>query len=49
MVCDLFGDHIYVLAVRHGSMDLPERIAELEPQLLQEAELMHRRAFGSDD
>ena len=34
--------NVYILAVRPGMMDLPNRIAELEPQLLAEAELLHR-------
>ena len=38
----LIGQNVYVLAVRHGMMDLPNRLAELEPQLLAEAELLHR-------
>lgn len=38
---------IYVLAVRHAAMDFPRRIAELEPQLVHEAEAMARRVEGS--
>lgn len=34
--------NVYILAVRHGMMDLPNRLVELEPQLLVEAELLHR-------
>lgn len=45
LVCTLSADRIYVLTIKHGSMDLPSRLAELEPQLLQEAELL-RRALG---
>ena len=43
LVCDVIGGDVYVLAVVHGSMDLPERIAELEPQLVQEARFLHNR------
>ena len=43
LVCDVIEGQIYVLAVMHGSMDLPNRIGELEPQLIQEVTLMHRR------
>lgn len=42
LVCALFRDNVYVLAVKHATMDLPNRITELEPQLLQETELLHR-------
>jgi toxin ParE1/3/4 len=48
LVCDLIHEHIYVLAVRHGSMDLPQRIAELEPQLVDEAELLHQRVVARE-
>ncbi|MCI5065260.1 type II toxin-antitoxin system RelE/ParE family toxin [bacterium] len=47
LVCDIIGDCIYVLAVRHVAMDLPRRIADLEPQLVHEAEAMARRLKGS--
>ncbi len=43
LVCDMIDDDVYVLTVKHGSMDLPTRIAELEPQLIHEAELVYRR------
>lgn len=43
IVCAMLGESIYVLAVRHGAMDLPERLAELESQLEQEAEILYRR------
>lgn len=42
LVCALKGDTVCVLTVKHGDMDLPNRIAELEPQLSQEAALLHR-------
>ena len=40
LVCDVIGDDIFVLALRAAVMDLPNRIAELEPQLVHEAEIM---------
>jgi plasmid stabilization system protein ParE len=40
LVGTVAGDHVYVLAVKHGSMDLPNRIGELEPQLALEAKLL---------
>mgnify|MGYP003342925881 CR=1 FL=1 len=42
LVCTLSADHVYVLTIKHRSMDLPRRLAELEPQLLAEAELLRR-------
>lgn len=46
LICDVIGDRIFVLAVRHAVMDLPSRIAELEPQLIHEAEIMARQIEG---
>lgn len=43
LVCDVIGDNIFVLALRAAVMDLPNRIAELEPQLVHEAELFARQ------
>ena len=43
LVFDLLNADIYVLAVWHGSMDLPGRMERLEPQLVHEAELFARR------
>ena len=43
LVCDVLRDNIYVLAVWHGSMDLPGRLEKLEPQLVHESELFARR------
>ena len=43
LICDVIDDRIFVLALRHTVMDLPSRIAELEPQLVHEAELMARQ------
>jgi plasmid stabilization system protein ParE len=43
LICDEIGDRIFVLAVRHAAMDLPRRIAELEPRLIQECELLARQ------
>lgn len=49
LVCDVIGDRIFVLAVRHAVMDLPQRIAELEPWLVQEAELLAQRIEAEDE
>lgn len=47
IICDLIDDRIYVLAVVHASMDLPNRIGELEPTLAREVELLHRQYIDS--
>jgi plasmid stabilization system protein ParE len=47
LVCALEADSIYLLAVKHGAMDLPERLAELEPHLMKEAELLHQAFLRS--
>ncbi|MGF1531066.1 MAG: type II toxin-antitoxin system RelE/ParE family toxin [Puniceicoccaceae bacterium] len=41
LVCATFEDQIFVLTVKHGAMDLPNRIAEIEPQLHREAAMLH--------
>ncbi len=41
--CAVIEDSIYVVAVLHGSRDLPDLVGDLEPQLSQEAELLHHR------
>ena len=47
LVCVQAGERIYVLAVKHGAMNLPERLAELEPELLHEAAVLHRTFLAS--
>ena len=42
LICARRAQRIYVLAVRHGAMDLPSRVAELEPTLIDEAEMLHQ-------
>jgi toxin ParE1/3/4 len=42
LVCTTKDENVYVLAVRHGAMDLPSRVAELEPTLKREAEILHQ-------
>lgn len=37
------GHTVFVLTIRHGSMELPNRLAELEPLLTQEIEILARR------
>jgi plasmid stabilization system protein ParE len=43
LACTTIGQAIYVLAVFHTSMDLPSRLAELEPTLLAEAQFLHQK------
>ena len=47
MICDVTSDNIYVLTIRHGSMELISLLEELEPQLAQEAEIMHQRFLAA--
>jgi plasmid stabilization system protein ParE len=42
LVCVAYQDSIFVLTVKHGAMDLPNRLTELEPQLMQEAEMLYQ-------
>ena len=42
LICVQIHERIYVLTIKHASMDIPQRISELEPQLLLEAKLLHR-------
>ncbi len=42
LVCSLVEDNIYLVTVKHGSLDLPSRLAELEPTLLEETDLLHK-------
>lgn len=43
LVCDVSSESIVVLTVIHASMDIPTRLAELQPMLAAEVELLHRR------
>jgi toxin ParE1/3/4 len=43
LACDAQANSIVVLTVVHASMDIPARLAELQPTLADEAELLHRR------
>lgn len=43
LVCDSRDATIIVLAVIHSAMDLPARLAELEPRLISEAEILHEK------
>jgi len=43
LVCDVQSSFLIVLTVFHASMDLPSRLAELQPTLLAEVEILHRK------
>ncbi len=43
VVCDVRPTSIVVLTVVHGSMDIPNRLAELVPQLSAEVAMLHKR------
>jgi plasmid stabilization system protein ParE len=42
LVCAAFEETVFILTVKHGAVDLPNRIAELEPQLFLEAEMLYK-------
>ena len=43
LACDVRPKTIIVLTVIHSSMDIPARLAELQPTLVAEVELLHRK------
>ncbi len=43
LVCDFQSDAIFVLTVLHASMDIPERLDELEPTLQLEVGMLHQQ------
>lgn len=43
LVCAQVDDYLFVLTFKHVNMDIPKRIAELEPTLLAEAEMLYAR------
>jgi toxin ParE1/3/4 len=49
LVGDVVGDIVFVLTVWHGSMDFIDRLPKLEPDLLQEAEIMASQIEGERD
>ncbi len=48
LVGDVIDDVGFVLTVWHGSMDFIERLPDLEPDLMRDAEIMARKVVGSD-
>ena len=47
LICDVSPTSIVLLTVIHGSMDIPNRIAELVPQLSAEVALLHEKLASS--
>lgn len=45
LVCTRAKRHVIVLTIKHCQMDIPERLLELEPNLLKEAELLYGKLF----
>ena len=43
LVCDVQQDTIFLLTVIHASRDIPSRLAEMQPSLTMEIELLHQR------
>ena len=48
LVCTRLKDVLFVLTIKHGQMDLPTRLRELEPTLAQEADLLHQRLVTAE-
>ncbi|NOQ37080.1 MAG: hypothetical protein GQ569_14505 [Methylococcaceae bacterium] len=42
LICTQIDNSIFVLSIKHVSMDIPNRIAELEPTLLLETQQLHK-------
>lgn len=47
LVCVQQDDRIYILTIKQTSMDLPQRLIDLEPQLLLEVNLLHDAFLAS--
>lgn len=45
-VCDRQEKSVVVLTVVHSGMDIPSRLAELQPTLAAEVEILHRKLQG---
>jgi toxin ParE1/3/4 len=41
LICDILGDDIYILTIKHISMNLLERLNELEPTLEEEVKTLY--------
>jgi len=49
IVCDVQIPSIVVLTVIHASRDIPQRLAELQPTLATEVDLLHQSVRGNRD
>jgi len=49
LACDYRERSNVVLTVIHASMDIPSRLAELEPTLAVEANFLHEKLAAGDD
>jgi toxin ParE1/3/4 len=47
LVCVQLKEFLLVLTIKHGQMDLPTRITELETTLVEEADLLHQRLLST--
>jgi plasmid stabilization system protein ParE len=47
LVCVELKEVLLILTIKHGQTDLPSRISELEPTLIEEARLLHQRLLAS--
>lgn len=47
LVCDRIDDTVILLTVLHASLDLPRRIGDFEPNLITEAEILHKQLIAS--
>jgi plasmid stabilization system protein ParE len=41
LICVVIEPVLYVVTIQHGSMDIPNRLLELEPTLQREVEVLH--------
>ncbi|WP_447970956.1 type II toxin-antitoxin system RelE/ParE family toxin [Nitrospira sp. M1] len=48
LVCLTLKDVLLVLTIKHGQMDLSRRLVELEPTLIQEADLLYQRLVAAE-
>lgn len=48
LVCTKLKNVLLVLTIKHGQMDLPNQLLELEPTLLQEIHLLHQRLMDAE-
>ncbi len=47
LICDIIADTIFVLTIKHTSLNILERLKELEPNLEEEVKILHKRISKS--